>query len=99
VGEDAIMKVAQFMIQHNIEDSRDIEAETGTTLQELMGEDYNPDCEHDPLIVNWLDYDLMRMMDGAMICGGGFNECLAEVRIMLEVLGVRYTLLQHFVYG
>lgn len=99
VSEETIVRVARFMIENRIEDSRDIEMETGTTLEQLMGADYNPDCEHDPLFLNWVDFDLLRQMRGAMLCGGGRDECLAEVRIMLDILDIPHTLLSEFIYG
>jgi hypothetical protein len=98
--EETILFTIRYMIEHDIHDSREIEETTGVSLQELLsGHNYSDALEDDPLIVNWLDADMVRnTLQNCILCGGGRNECLAEVRIMFEALGVRYSLLDQFVY-
>lgn len=99
--EETILFTIRFMVANNIHDSRDIEARTGTPLAELLADhSYDENMEDDPLVVNWLDAEMVRQTcQNCLLCGGGRHECLEEVRLMFEALGVRYTLLNEFIYG
>lgn len=41
----------------------------------------------------------IRRLDGADICGGGFNECLAEVTLLADALNVRLNIIHEYTYG
>lgn len=98
--EETILFTIRYMIENNIGDSREIEDRMGIPLSELLADhSYHENLEDDPLIVNWLDENMVRRTcQNCILCGGGRNECLEEVRLMFEALGVSYTLLEEFVY-
>jgi hypothetical protein len=98
VSEDVIIRVARTMIQHDITDSRQFEEDEGIPLEKIMGQDYDERCEGDPLIINWVDFDTLRRFGKGYLCGGGRNECLAEVRLMMDILAIPYRLLEKFIY-
>jgi len=97
--EENIIKIGQFMISRNLTDNREIEERGISTLEELLGDEYEESLEGDPLILNWLDWNLIRSQyNGSQLCGGGRYECLREVELMFKILRVKYTILEKFVY-
>ncbi len=66
-------------------------------LEELLGADV--DLPADPLHRPGFDADRLLALDQVETCGGGSNECLAEIELWLEMNGKRYARLAHLVYG
>jgi len=95
--EDAIVRVLRRMRADGAWDSRDLDPEV---LREAVGGDGWRDwMEDEPLALGWIDEATVRSMDGCLLCGGHREECLREVELLLRAYGVRYELLEEFVYG
>lgn len=96
-GKDpsTIIRTIRYMFQKKVWDSRDIDPEE---LEEVVGPEWNPWMEDDPLFVNWVGIDLLRRHSG-YICGGGRHECLREVTLMMNAFNIKYKMLERFVYG
>jgi hypothetical protein len=101
--EQEIVNLVKYMIQHNINDSRDIDEEMWNGFMKEYGYDFSEvrdflepaqDCINIP--------DLMDYLKGIgskiVICGGGINECFKEVEIALTALGRNYNVLTEFTY-
>ena len=41
----------------------------------------------------------IRSVNGADICGGGFDECLAEVTLLADAMNVKLNIINKFTYG
>jgi hypothetical protein len=83
VDDDDIIKTVKFMLKNRINDSRDIKEKD---LNKINDELYsNVDS------INIPDIDLRRLKsyNGATIIGGGCDECLAELILMIDALGMR----------
>lgn len=90
-----IIKAIRFMFQEKEWDSRDIDPKTWNRVLLPYWDDW---MEDDPLLVNWVGIDLLRRHSG-YICGGGKNECLREVTLMMNAFNIKYKMLERFVYG
>lgn len=68
-----------------------------TTLQSLiMGA--MEELGDDPLIVNWTSVAQLKRFSGAYIVGGGRNECLREVELLMNAFNIRYKRIDSLVY-
>lgn len=111
VDEDDLVKVANYMLRTNNSDSRDLEEED---YQRIFGNDEDLIEEliemDDPLFIpefdaggdggRWMSpQQLLRQYNGAILTGGGVNECLAEIRLLMEALGMRFRVDNRYTYG
>lgn len=99
-GDEDIANLVRMMIQHNVNDSRDLdEGFWDDYVNEYGAEDIreilemSEDCINIPELM-----DDLRHYNNILICGGGENECLKEVNIALEVLNKPYQILNKFIY-
>lgn len=92
VEDSVIIKVIRYMVSKRINDSRDIEEEV---LEYLTGGNYP---QHDPLYMPDISLGTLKQFAGSYMCGGGENECLKEVRILMNAFNINYTLLSRFIY-
>jgi len=92
----AIVKIVSYMIQRGINDIRELSEQdvqnigVSDLLHEQL-EDYGffiPDLQS--ILEDW---------NGSDICGGGQNECLAEVEILAEAMNLRFNQVQAFIYA
>lgn len=91
-----IIKVIRAMYQHKFNDSRDFaEGE----LEKLVGlNEWQDWMNDDPISVGWLEVSLLRKYNGCYLCGGGRDECLKEVMILMNAFNIKYTLIEQFIY-
>ncbi len=101
--EDEIVNLVKYMVQNNINDSRDIDEEMWRGFMQAYG--YESSQVRDMLepaqdAINIPDLmDFLRRYSGKIvICGGGINECFKEVEIALNALGKNYNVLTKFTY-
>ncbi|MCK9458417.1 MAG: hypothetical protein M0R80_02090 [Proteobacteria bacterium] len=93
VSDATIIKTIRYMIMKRINDSRDLGEEE---LQLITnGEDIPL---HDPLFIPSIPLNILKQFSGAFLCGGGKNECLKEVTLLMNALNIKYTILSEFTY-
>ena len=101
--EQEIVNLVKYMIQHNINDSRDIDEE----MWQGFMKQYNyqssevrdflepaQDCINIPDLMEYLQ----KFSGKLVLCGGGINECFKEVEIALSALEKIYNVLTKFTY-
>lgn len=93
VPDDIIIRVIRYMARNKISDSRDISE--GSLLKLFNGRDPIYD---DPISINWLNFRSIGQYNDCLLCGGGRDECLREVSLMFDAYGIRYTLMNRFIY-
>jgi hypothetical protein len=54
---------------------------------------------HDPISVNWTSVSQLKRYSGAYIMGGGRNECLREVELLMNAFNIKYKRIDSLVYG
>jgi len=93
LDESIIIKTIRYMIMNRMWSSDEIE-----NLEELLGDDYDPVLQNDPLVIPQIEVAQLRKLSGAYLCGGGESECLAEVRLLMNAFNIRYTMLREFIF-
>jgi len=80
----------ELVFAGNIKHRSPIQSEIQNTIEEMDG---------DPLIVNWISVGQLRKFNGAYIMGGGRNECLREVELLMNAFNIKYKRIESLVYG
>lgn len=103
IDEDEIVGLIQYMISHDINDSRDIDEEMWNNYMIETGADESEVrdlLETADDMINIPDLmDFLKRYNGKLwLCGGGINECLKEVEIALLALRKPYNVLTQYTY-
>lgn len=56
------------------------------------------EMDDDPLIINWTSVAQLKRFSGAYIVGGGRNECLREVELLMNAFNIKYKRIDRLVY-
>jgi hypothetical protein len=96
IEDENIVKLAKFMIENNLTDAREISENEDTVEKfnqifkntELEGFDFD---SYSFGIPDVLDSLRSQIRDGVVVVGGGVNECLKEVTLLLDILNIKYT--------
>lgn len=98
ISPAAIIRVIRAMYQHRISDSREFEDIDPMMLPQLVGSEWDQWMYHDPIIVNWISVAQLKRFSGAYIVGGGRNECLREVELLMNAFNIKYKRIDSLVY-
>lgn len=83
-------------------DSRDLvfpdDVKEMTTIQSEI-QDAIEEMGDDPLVVNWISVGQLRKFNGSYIMGGGRDECLREVELLMNAFNIKYKRIDSLVYG
>lgn len=96
VSPAAMIRLIRYLYQNRLNDSRDLDQEV---LQQLMGSEYQEWMVDEPFSVNWTSVAQLKGFNGAYIMGGGRNECLREVEILMNAFNIKYRRIDQLVYG
>lgn len=95
-----IIKLIRYMYQKRVNDSRDIKfppfnkrTPDETELYHLLQE-----FKDEPFIINWTSVAQLKKFSGSYLVGGGRNECLREVELLMNAFNIRYRRIDHLVY-
>lgn len=96
VDESNLKKAIRYMTNKRVYDSRDIEEEEWIeNFPELKNVDFD-----DPIFLPQdIRIDKLKKWSGSYLVGGGRNECLAEVKILMDAFNIRYKTVSKFIYG
>jgi len=102
IDEQNIVDLIRYMIQHDINDSRDIDEEMWNNYMEETNHsqsDVRELLENAGDMINIPDLmDFIKKYNNIVLCGGGINECLKEVELALLALNKNYNILNEFTY-
>ena len=100
IDEDKIVGLIKMMIEHNINDSRDLDNEFWNNYVNKFGDDelkelleFADDCINIPDLM-----DFLKQFSNISLCGGGQYECLKEVEIALMALDKDYNRIDRYIY-
>jgi len=101
VDDTVIVKAIRLMYQAKVNDSRQLfGGEDSDTyeqgMRDLLGDDY---LIGDPISVGWASVAQLKKFNGAYLVGGGRNECLWEVKVLMNAFNIRYKMIDSLVYG
>jgi len=99
-----IIRVIREMYQQKVSDSRELfggedNPEYDEKMQALMGREFREFDLDDPIAVNWTSIAQLKQFNGAYIMGGGRNECLREVELLMNAFNIKYKRIDSLVYG
>jgi hypothetical protein len=100
----AIIRTIREMYKQKVDDSRLLfDGEDSDTyqgdMQNLLGVDYDDVVLSDPLITQWTSIAQLKRFSGAYIVGGGRDECLREVELLMNAFNIKYKRIDSLVYG
>ena len=96
VSPKSIIRVIRYMYQNNHDSSEEIDHEI---LKQLVQESEFETCIGDDLYINWTSVAQLKKFNGAYIVGGGREECLREVELLMSAFNIKYKRIDSLVYG
>ena len=107
IPDSILIKTIREMYQYRHTDSRDLfDGENySTEYGELMSAylSANPNDEdtikEDAISVEWTSLTQLKKFSGSYIMGGGREECLREVQLLMNAFNFKYRTIDKFVYG
>ena len=89
ISENIIIKMIRIMFQKKVWDSRDIEVDEWEELLEDVCEDVRDLIESEELFnIPDINVGKFKEYDGSYIVGGGKNECLKEVQLIMSAFNI-----------
>jgi len=103
VPESGIIKTIRAMYQQKITDSRELfngedDENYIENMNQLLGNDDWVSLYDDGLSVEWTSVGQLKRFSGAYIMGGGRDECLREVELLMNAFNIKYKRIEDFVY-
>lgn len=99
VSESIIIKVIRELYRQGVNDSRMLFDEDEEKFEEYLDDDFEDWMLDDPLTVEWLSIKQLKGFNNSYIVGGGRNECLREVELMMNAFNIKYKRVDSLVYG
>lgn len=99
VQPNVIIKVIRELYQQGVNDTRDLYGGDVEQLAAALGEAWEDWMADDPLIVEWTSLAQLKRFSGSLIMGGGRDECLREVELLMNAFNIKYRRVEDFVYG
>lgn len=103
VPDDVIIRLIREMYKQRVTDSRDLwsgqdDEEYRTNMLQMGMPDYLYYFDN-AISVEWTSVAQLKRFSGSYIVGGGRNECLKEVQLLMNAFNIRYRVIEKFVYG
>lgn len=99
VSPAAIIRVIRALYQYGLYDSRQLQEKDTQILPQLVGNEWQDWMEDDPITIQWTSVAQLKRFAGSYIMGGGRNECLREVELLMNAFNIPYKRIDSLVYG
>jgi len=104
ISPATIIKVIRYLYQNKVNDTRQLfggedSDSYAENMRKLVGEEFKDWMLDDPIIVEWTSVAQLKKFSGSYIMGGGRNECLREVELLMNAFNVKYKRIDSLVYG
>lgn len=97
-----IIQLIRYMYQHKLNDIRDdIDGVYQYMTHNPVGNeivDWQDWMEDEPFVINWTSVAQLKRFNGAYLVGGGREECLREVELLMNAFNIRYKRIDSLVY-
>lgn len=90
-----IKKAIRYMVSKKEHDSREIEPEE---WEEKFPNDWQDSFEDDNIYLPDIPLNTLKSFGGSYIVGGGKNECLAEVQLLMSTFNIKAKPVRKFIY-
>jgi len=84
IDDETIISTGKRMIEQYINDSREI--------------DLNFDTKEVLYIPDFISFDYFKSFNNSLVCGGGRDECLKEMTLLMDMLDIKHKLIEELVY-
>lgn len=103
VSPKSIIKTIRLMYQNKVSDSRELfggedSDDYEINMKAFYGYDFIPLMLHDAISINWTSVAQLKRFNGAYIVGGGKEQCLREVEILMNAFNIKYKRIDSLVY-
>lgn len=103
VSDAAIIRTVRELYAQKKTDTRELfggddSEEHEQRMQEMLGNEFEDWMIDDPLTVEWTSVGQLKKYNGAYLMGGGRDECLKEVMLLMNAFNIKYKLVQEFIY-
>ena len=99
ISENIIIKMIRIMFQKKVIDSRDIESDEWEILLGVDFEEVRDLIEsEESFYIPDIDIATLKQFNGGYIVGGGKNECLKEVQLLMSAFNIKAKIVSKFVY-
>jgi hypothetical protein len=101
VTERIIIKTIRAMVQHRVNDSRDLDVDSVLTKQEqerglkLWGIDWEDDSIYMP---NFMPISILKQISPFLMCGGAREQCLKEIELLCNAFNIKYKRIDSLIY-
>jgi len=90
-----IKKALRYMMSKKVFDSRDIDPED---WEDKFPDDWSDDYDMDNINLPDIPLNILRKFSGSFIVGGGKNECLKEVQILMSAFNIKAKEVRKYIY-
>lgn len=91
IDDATIVKIIRYMAVNRIYSSNEINHEEMLKITD-------EDLRRNEINLPPFRIDLLKQFSGSYIMGGGINECLKEIQLIMNAFNIKYTTFQKFVY-
>ena len=104
ISPNAIIKTIRLMYQQRVNDSRQLfggqdDPQYEEKMKQLLGTEYRPFVLDDGIHTEWTSISQLKRFSGSYLMGGGRNECLREVELLMNAFNIKYKRIDSLVYG
>lgn len=104
ISARTIIKTIRLMYQNRVNDSRELfggeeSDDYDVNFQQFFGDEFEPWMLDDPISINWTSVAQLKRFSGSYIVGGGRNECLREVELLMSAFNIKAKRIDSLVYG
>ena len=100
IDPSIIIATIRELYQQKVSNTRDLKFPNSSkrTPQQSLILGTMEELDEEPLSVNWASLALLKKFSGAYLVGGGRNECLREVELLMNAFNIRYKRIDSLVY-
>ena len=101
IDPSIIIRVIRDMYQRRFTDSREYDTPElfkNKVLPTLVGRSWEDWMWQDGIQISWISIAQLKRFNGAYIVGGGREECLREVELLMNAFNIRYKRIDSLVY-
>jgi hypothetical protein len=104
IEDKTIIRLIRLMYQSRVNDSRDLfggedSDDYAVNFEQFVGPEFKRWMLDDGITVNWTSVAQLKRFSGSYIVGGGRNECLREVELLMNAFNFKYKRIDSMVYG
>lgn len=100
IQPNVIIAAIRELYQQKVSDTRELEFPEDHKLspQQKLIKAAITELNDEPLTVNWTSVAQLKQFNGAYLVGGGREECLREVELLMNAFNIRYKRIDQLVY-